>query len=207
MRIGLLGGTFDPVHVGHLILAELSREEVGLEEVWFLPANQPPHKRDRELTPFGQRVEMLQLALAGNAAFQVCEIEKERPGPSFTVDTLEELTRRHPSHDWFLLIGSDTLADLPNWRQPERVVAGATLVVMERPAESEISERHVSRISQQVWEASTLAATSRLIRAPSPLVGISSRELRRRVHHDRSIRYQVPRSVEMYIKDKGLYRS
>src|SRR5262245_54531603 len=115
MRIGVFGGTFDPVHQGHLILAEQCREQGRLDQVWFVPAARPPHKLAGPLTPFHQRVEMLSFALAGHPAFRIEELEKERSGPSYTVDTLTELHRRHPGHEWFLLIGSDTLHDMPNW--------------------------------------------------------------------------------------------
>src|SRR5262245_31594023 len=104
MRIGIFGGTFDPVHLGHLILAENCREQGRLDQVWFIPAAAPPHKLDRAITPFDRRVEMLRLALAGNPAFQVNELEKDRPGPSYTVDTLSELCRQYPGNELFLLI-------------------------------------------------------------------------------------------------------
>src|SRR5688500_13567167 len=111
MRIGIFGGTFDPVHIGHLILAEQAREQSKLDEVWFLLAARPPQKDGQGITPFAQRSEMLALAIAGHDAFRVEEIEKERPGPSYTIDTLKELKRRHPGHTFLLLVGGDSLAD------------------------------------------------------------------------------------------------
>ena len=110
-RIGIFGGTFDPVHLGHLIMAEQAREQAGLDQVWFVPAARPPHKLDRPLTAFHHRVEMLALAVAGHSAFRVNELEKDRSGPSYTVDTLEELHRRHPDTAMHLLLGSDNLPD------------------------------------------------------------------------------------------------
>src|SRR4051812_13973612 len=104
MRIGVFGGTFDPVHLGHLVLAEQAREQAGLDGVWFVPAARPPHKSDQGLSPFARRVEMIELAAAGNAAFRVDPLEKDRPGPSFTVDTLEELHRRHPEAEFYWLV-------------------------------------------------------------------------------------------------------
>src|SRR5580692_11114015 len=98
MRIGVFGGTFDPVHFGHLIMAEQCREQAALDQVWFVPSARPPHKVDQPLTPFAQRVEMLALALAGQPAFRVEEIEKDRPGPSYTADTLDDLSRFHPNN-------------------------------------------------------------------------------------------------------------
>src|SRR5438132_6331066 len=133
MRIGIFGGTFDPVHYGHLILAEQCREQGRLDEVWFVPAPRPPHKAEHETTRFEQRVEMLALAIAGHAAFRIDELEKERTGLSYTADTLAELRRRHPGHEFFLLIGSDTLIDLPGWYEPQQVVQRASLLVTRRP--------------------------------------------------------------------------
>src|SRR3712207_5576514 len=133
MRIGVFGGTFDPVHLGHLILAEQCREQAQLDQVWFIPAARPPHKQDRPLTPFAQRLEMLALALAGHPAFRADDLEKDRPGPSYTVDTLEEVRRRQPGQELELLIGSDCLPDLPRWREPVRILELAGLLVVARP--------------------------------------------------------------------------
>src|SRR5271166_5246780 len=133
MRIGVFGGTFDPVHLGHLILAEQCREQGRLDQVLFVPAASPPHKQSQALTPFAQRVEMLALAIAGQPAFRIDELEKDRPGPSYTVDTLEQLKERQPAAELFLILGSDTLLDLPHWHGPARVAALATLVVVARP--------------------------------------------------------------------------
>src|SRR5713101_6699269 len=107
MRIGVFGGTFDPIHLAHLIIAEQCREQAQLDQVWFVPAARPPHKLDRPVTPFAQRVEMLALAIAGHPAFRIDELEKERSGTTYTVDTLAELQRRHPDAEFWLTIGSD----------------------------------------------------------------------------------------------------
>src|SRR6516165_6912268 len=108
-KIGIFGGTFDPVHLGHLIMADQCREQARLDQVWFIPAARPPHKQDQPLTPFVYRVEMLALAIAGMPAFRVDELEKDRPGPSYTAETLAALRRQHPEDAFFLLVGSDTL--------------------------------------------------------------------------------------------------
>ncbi|HEY1860146.1 MAG TPA: nicotinate-nucleotide adenylyltransferase [Gemmataceae bacterium] len=200
MRIGVFGGTFDPVHFGHLIMAEQCREQAALDQVWFVPSARPPHKLDRTLTHFAQRVEMLALALAGQPAFRVEEIEKDRPGPSYTADTLSDLSRLHLDHDWFLLLGSDTLSDLPTWHEPERVVAGATLLVVIRPGYAEPPADDLRR-SLRLREQSGL----RVHQVQSPLIDISSSDLRRRAAEGRSLRYFLPRSVECYIQAKGLY--
>jgi nicotinate-nucleotide adenylyltransferase len=201
MRIGIFGGTFDPVHTGHLILAEQGREQGRLDEVWFVPAAHPPHKDEPTLTRFEQRVEMLALSIAGNPAFLIDELEKERPGPSYTADTLSELRSRHPTHEFWLLIGSDTLLDLPHWHQPQRVLEQASLLVIDRPGSAVLT-------AEQVREQLHLPGQTplRLDVIETPQIDISSRDLRRRAAAGRSLRYFLPRAVECYIHEKRLYR-
>lgn len=201
MRIGIFGGTFDPVHLGHLIVAEQCREQARLDEVWFVPAARPPHKEEHALTPFAQRVEMLALAAAGQPAFRIEELEKDRSGPSFTADTLEELSRREPRPELHFILGSDSLADLPHWRNPARVVELACLLIVARPgwevpAEKELRQTLGKSTAEPRWQV-----------IESPLIDISSRDLRRRAREGRSLRYLVPRAVECLIREKGLYRS
>jgi nicotinate-nucleotide adenylyltransferase len=202
MRIGIFGGTFDPVHVGHLILAEQCREQGQLDQVWFVPAFRPPHKPDVRVTPFLHRVEMLGLAVAGHPAFRVDQLEKDRDGPSYTVDTLDELHRRHPADDFLLLIGSDTLADLAKWRSPERIVARAGLLVVTRPGSTVLSREDL-RTMMKLPEGVEV----RLQRVQTPLIDISSHDLRRRAAEGRSLRYFVPRAVECYVHEKRLYQA
>jgi nicotinate-nucleotide adenylyltransferase len=201
MRVGVFGGTFDPVHLGHLILAEQCREQGRLDEVWFIPSARPPHKLDRHLTPFAQRAKMLALAVAGHPAFRLDEIEKDRPGPSFTADTLDELHGRHPDAELFLLLGSDTLPDLPSWHNPGEIVRRAGLLVVMRPGHPLLSEEDL-RARLQLPEGTPL----RLQAVEAPLIDIASRDLRRRAAEGRSLRCLVPRAVECYIQDKHLYR-
>ncbi len=202
MRLGIFGGTFDPVHFGHLILAEQCREQARLDEVCFVPAPRPPHKSEETLTRFEQRIEMLQLALAGQPAFRIDELEKDRAGPSYTVDTLAELQRRHPRDELFLMIGSDTLRELPGWYQPRRVLEMVSLLVMERP------NNPVPPLDS-LRAALGLAPDDqfRLELLQTPQIDIASRDLRRRVGAGRSIRYFLPRAVEMYVIEKRLYRA
>jgi nicotinate-nucleotide adenylyltransferase len=201
MRVGIFGGTFDPIHTGHLLLAEQGREQGRLDEVWFVPAAHPPHKDEPTLTRFEQRVEMLALAVAGNPAFRVDELEKERPGPSYTADTLAELCRRHPSHEFFLLIGSDTLRDLPHWYQPARVLELASLLVMTRPGNVVMTAEEL-----RAQLSAPASVPVRLQAIETPQIDISSRDLRRRAAAGRSLRYFLPRAVECYIHEKRLYR-
>jgi nicotinate-nucleotide adenylyltransferase len=201
MRVGVFGGTFDPVHYGHLILAEQCREQGRLDQIWFVPAPRPPHKADQPLTRFEQRVEMLALAIAGNAAFVINEIEKDRAGPSFTVDTLAEFQQRNPQDEFFLLIGSDTLQDLPHWYDPVGVLRKAGLLVVLRPNHPMLGPDEL-RASVQLPADVPL----RMEVVEMPLIDMSSRDLRRRVVLGRSLRYLVPRAVEAYIDDKQIYR-
>jgi nicotinate-nucleotide adenylyltransferase len=199
MRIGILGGTFDPVHLGHLVMADQCREQAALDQVWFIPAARPPHKQAQQLTTFGQRVEMLELAVAGNPAFRVDRLEQERPGPSYTADTLEELHRRHPENELFLIIGSDCLPDLPSWREPKRLVELATLLIVPRPNGREWTP-------EQIAKALPPNIPYRLQVVQIPLLELSSRDIRTRLISGRSIRYLVPRAVECYIEAHHLYR-
>src|SRR5579872_5556276 len=132
MRIGLLGGTFDPVHLGHLLLAERCREECRLDQVWFIPAGNPPHKQGETISPGKERAEMLELAIAGHPQFSVNRLELERAERSFTVETLGRIHHEHPEEELFFLIGADSLADLPLWRDPAGIARLATLVAVNR---------------------------------------------------------------------------
>jgi nicotinate-nucleotide adenylyltransferase len=200
MRLGLFGGTFDPVHLGHLLLAEYCREQCRLDAVWFVPAAEPPHKQGRDLTPAGQRIEMLQLAIGGHEAFSVCTREVERGGVSYTVDTLCDLATEDPSRELFFLLGEDSLADLPRWREPARICSLAMPVVVARPGSPPADYEALAGLVP----AKRLAQI-RAHQVDMPQIGISSREIRRRVAAGLSIRYQTPRAVEMYIATAGLY--
>jgi nicotinate-nucleotide adenylyltransferase len=202
MRLGIFGGTFDPVHLGHLIMAEHCREQASLDQVWFMPSAQPPHKQGRHLTPFDLRRDMLELAVAGHAAFQVSTLEQELGGLSYTVRTLAEIHRRQPGDDLFLMLGSDCLPDLPGWREPTGIVARATLLVVARPGFAFWSK-------SQLQEALRLPAdvSLRLQTVDVPLVDVSSSDLRQRVALGRSIRFMVPRAVDCYIHQHELYRA
>jgi nicotinate-nucleotide adenylyltransferase len=202
MRLGLFGGSFDPVHYGHLLLAECCREQCRLDEVWFLPAATPPHKQSRVLTPAMQRFEMLELAVGGQEAFKVSRIEVERGGVSYTVDTLDELSRQQPARQLFFLLGADSLDDLPRWREPERICQLAVPVVVSRPGAP----------APNYDVLAPLVSPSRLEdirrhRVEMPQIGLSSRELRNRAAQKLSIHYRTPRAVEMYILAHQLYRA
>lgn len=190
-RLGLFGGTFDPPHLGHLALAEWARDRLRLDRVIFMPAGQPPHKRRRDLLGIEHRLAMARLAVRGAAGFEVSTLEAGREGPSFTLDTLRELRLRNPGDRWFLLMGEDSLADLPHWHEPAEVVRLATPVVAARPG------RSVPRVSR---------IFGRPLRwLDNPGIEVSSSVVRARARAGRTVRYLVPDAVARYIARHRLY--
>jgi nicotinate-nucleotide adenylyltransferase len=207
MRLGIFGGTFDPVHYGHLLLAESCREQLQLEAVWFLPAAVPPHKRQRAIAAAEARVEMLDLATSGHEAFSVCRYEIDRGGVNYTVDTLTQLKVDGPLRELFFLMGADSLADLPTWKDPQRLCQLATPVVVCR-AIAAGRDSHCEALDWSGLEALIPKARLDEIRASRvqmPRIDLSSSDLRRRRAAGKSIRYRTPRAVEKYIETHGLY--
>jgi nicotinate-nucleotide adenylyltransferase len=200
MRLGVFGGTFDPVHLGHLILAEQCREQARLDQVLLIPAARPPHKLQRELTRFEQRVEMLTLAISGHAAFRIDELERERSGPSYTYQTLEELRAKYGGAELFLIVGGDTIGELHLWYQPRRILELATLLVVPRPGSPSVDGSELRAKLSLPMEAPCRVETVRM-----PLIDIASTDIRERLGQGRTVRYMIPRAVEAYIADKGLY--
>lgn len=192
VRLGILGGTFDPPHTGHLVLAERAREQLGLGKVLWVPAGEPWRKPDRRVTPGEQRAEMVALAIEGNEAFELSRLEIERAGPSYSVDTLEALHERSPDDELVFIIGRDALLDLPNWHRPERLVELATLAVAPREGQDAVDAPPGLR--------------ARVEAIDMPRIDISATELRRRAAAGGSLRYLVPDAVEKYILEHGLYR-
>jgi nicotinate-nucleotide adenylyltransferase len=201
MRLGLYGGSFDPVHYGHLLLAECCREELRLDEVWFLPAAISPFKKEQSQTPARHRVEMLKLALAGHGAMDVSTLEIDRGGVSYTVDTLTEVRSLQPESELFFLMGADSLRDLPTWREPARICELAIPVVAARANHTAIDYE----VLRSVVSPERLEVIRRH-QVTVPLVDLSSTDLRRRVAEGKSIRFRTPRAVEKYIETHGLYR-
>jgi nicotinate-nucleotide adenylyltransferase len=199
MRLGLLGGTFDPIHFGHLLLAERCREECGLDRVWFLPAGQPPHKAAEGISAGNQRAEMVEFAIAGHPQFEVNRMELGRSGRTFTVDTLREVHAEDPSRELFFLIGADSLADLPTWRDPACIVELATIVAVNRGDRPLPDLFHLRRTLGD-------AIADRIQLVTMPGIDLSSTDIRRRVREGRSIRFMTPRPCEVYIQEHGLYR-
>ncbi|MBI3836789.1 MAG: nicotinate (nicotinamide) nucleotide adenylyltransferase [Planctomycetia bacterium] len=208
MRLGILGGTFDPVHYGHLLLAESCREECHLDQVWFVPTAVPPHKRQQELAPGAQRVEMLELATAGHPAFLVFPYEINRGGVNYTVDTLARIKEEDSSRELFFLMGADSLRDLPNWKEPARLCQLATPLVVRRSSPGftgdDTGPLDLSGL-EQLLPAERLSAI-RHHQVRMPRVDLSSTEIRQRIADGRGIRYRTPRAVEKYIETHQLYR-
>lgn len=203
MRIGIFGGTFDPIHVGHLILAEQCHEQCRLDEVWFVPAHLPPHKLNTTISSAKARTEMIEFAISGNPHFKLNRIELERTGPSYTVETLEELARSCESHEWFLLVGADSVRDLPTWRQPQRILELATVIAVNRGKSESADTETVQNLTKHLGTD----VSKRLLFVQMPGIDVSATDIRERQSSGRSIRYLVPRAVEMYIAENSLYDS
>jgi len=201
MRLGIFGGSFDPVHYGHLLLAECCREALALDEVWLVPAAQPPHKQDRRLAPGKARLEMLELALADHDQIQPSAVELSRGGVSYTVDTLEAIRQQRPEAELFLLLGADSLRDLPNWRQPQRILELAVPAAVRRSGSPELDYGVLAGLVPPAQLESI-----RQLQVEMPLIDLSSTELRRRARLGLSLRFRTPRAVEEYIRTHGLYR-
>lgn len=193
----MLGGTFDPPHLGHLVAAEEARVQLNLARVVFVPAGTPPHKLNEPVTPVEHRVEMVMRAVASNPYFSVSLIDVERPGPSYTVEMLQRLREQWGDDtELYFIMGMDSLADMPNWHKPQQIVKLCRLAVVSRPGyEADLGQ----------LEAVIPGITSRVNYVSMPLLEISSTELSRRVHQGQTIRYYVPAEVEAYIRTHRLY--
>lgn len=198
MRAGVFGGTFDPIHLGHLAAARAIRTALKLDKVIFVPAGQPWMKAGMPVSPVEDRVEMVRLAVARHKAFELCTIEADRTGPSYAVDTMDTLRRQlGRGSDLFFLLGSDALTDIAKWREPQRLIRLCQLVAYARPGcqlpKKEALELAVPGVSQRVTFVQV------------PQVDIRATDIRRRVAEGRSIQRLVPRAVERYILEHGLY--
>jgi nicotinate-nucleotide adenylyltransferase len=197
-RLGILGGTFDPIHHGHLVAAEEASRQLALDRVLFVPAGAPPHKPARPISPVSHRLRMIELAIAGKSHFAVSHVDVDRPGPCYTVDTLELLRAEWGAGPRFFFIeGADSLSDIACWYRPQRLIELCELAVVERPGfETDLAE----------LEKRLPGLTSRLHWVKMPRLEISSSDLRARVRAGRSISYLAPREVEAYVRQHGLYR-
>lgn len=200
-RIGILGGSFNPIHLAHLVLAEQAREALALDRVIFVPARLPPHKDAAALAGARDRLKMVRLAVADHPQFAVSDMELRREGPSYTIDTVRALRRRFGRNaKLYFLIGSDTVAELPTWRDIRRLVKLCDFVPLSRP---DVRPPSRSVLARAIGRKEASDILSRAIRMP--LLGISASGIRRRVAEGRSIRYLVPDAVAEYIRRKNLY--
>jgi nicotinate-nucleotide adenylyltransferase len=204
MKIGIFGGSFDPIHNAHLILAECAREQLGLDQVRFLPAKISPLKQDRLPIDDKHRVEMVRLAINGNSHFAIDTRELDRGGISYTIDTLTAMKTEFPEAEFWLLMGADSLADFKKWKSPSQLLELCRLGVMVRPDHNGVI-RELDWSETQAMLPSSLKDRSVGCAIPAPTLQISSTDLRLRCREERSIRYQVPAAVEAYIRQHGLY--
>jgi nicotinate-nucleotide adenylyltransferase len=209
-RTAVFGGSFNPIHLGHLLMADEMLERLRLDRAVFVPAAAPPHKPASLLAPAEHRYEMVRLAVAGHPRFEVSDLELHRRGPSFTVDTLEALA--HTGDELFLLVGSETFLDLLSWRQPRRIVELARLVVVPRTGsvfdvESAAAQKVLREIGAERFVGPDDAVTPRtVVVVHASSLPISSSDLRARVRQGRSLEYRVPDAVLAYIRRHRLYR-
>ncbi|OGW53419.1 MAG: nicotinate (nicotinamide) nucleotide adenylyltransferase [Nitrospirae bacterium RBG_13_43_8] len=216
MKIGIFGGTFNPIHYGHLRAAEEVREKFDLTKVVFIPAKNPPLK-SRELLKSEHRYKMTELALSGNIFFEISDIEFKRPGKSYSVQTLEEMQRIFPDMDLCFILGIDAFLEIPTWYQPERLLSLADFIVISRPSFRfvdllsspyvDVSRNELEKLDEAEAESwrSTLKGKSVITALKIPLLNISATEIRRRIREGKSVKYLLPESVESYIISNKLY--
>ena len=200
--LGVFGGTFDPIHVAHLAVAEAARDALGLERVLFMPNRQPPHKPDQAVTPAADRLAMVEAAVAGNPAFETSTIEIDRDGPSYTADTLAALREQRlaagESGDLALIVSVEAVAGLATWHEPARVLSLAQLVVAPRDGYADVDPAAIARLVP--------GANPRIVVLDGPRMRLSASEIRARAAVGRSLRYLVPDAVAAYIGDHALYQ-
>ncbi len=188
MKIGILGGTFNPIHIGHLILAEEAREKLGLDKIIFVPAFLPPHKDNSDIAPAKMRLEMVGLAISGNKYFSVSDMEIKRDGRSYTIDTIKEFTKKYPQDELYFIIGSDLLKYLDDWKDLSEIIKMVKFIVVTRPG-------------YPLEEIPAYIST-----VPIRAVDVSGFEIRSCVKEHKSFRYLVPEAVYKYIIGKKLYK-
>jgi nicotinate-nucleotide adenylyltransferase len=198
MALGILGGTFDPIHLAHLMMAQAAQETLALDRVLFVPAGDPPHKQGA-ISPAYHRRAMVELALAGSPEFELCPVDLDRPGPHYSTATVELIRRQHnlSADDCFFIIGGDSLLDLPEWHNPAALVSLCRLAVMHRPGyqpDTTALERRLPGL------------TGRLNWVPLPQIDLAASEIRNRVRRGQSIRFWVPEPVRHYIARYRLYQ-
>lgn len=198
-KIGIMGGTFDPIHYGHLVTAEAAYYEYGLDRIYFIPSGQPPHKKDRHVTSSQDRLLMTHLATAANPHFYTSDLEIARHGYTYTVDTILQLHQMMPETEIYFITGADAFSEILTWKDPVTLLNSCDMVAATRPGYSR------SKVIDQV-ETIMGSNASRLHFLEVPALAISSSDIRKRVHDNKPIRYLLPESVENYIYKHQLYR-
>ena len=196
-KIGILGGTFNPVHIGHLLIAQDALEQAGLDCVWFIPTAMPPHKHADHLASAAQRLAMVRLAIRGDNRFTVDDLEIKRGGKSYSVDTLTELRRREPGARFYFIIGGDSLAELHTWKNVPRLVELCSFIVVTRPGFNNVANTRLS---------ASIRRKLRLQFVNGHVCDVASRDIRSRVARGQSVRYLVPENVFRYIRRRKLFR-
>ncbi len=198
-KIGIMGGTFNPIHIAHLMIAEIAYYELELDEVWFMPSKNPPHKQNEQILDDKHRVHMVELAIESNPHFKFSSVELEREGLTYTVDTLEDLTIKYPDNDYYFIIGGDSLFKFDKWKEPEKILKLTKIVAFGRDHVPD--NQLMNRIDQlkKMYQGE-------IIYLKSPNMDISSSLIRDLNKEKKSIRYFVPKEVEDYIKKEKLYQ-
>lgn len=198
MRLGIFGGTFDPPHIGHLILASEAGYKLNLDQVLWVVTSHPPHKIDQDITPIRYRMEMVSRTLAAEPFFTLSLIEVERPGPQYVVDTMRILRERYPREELIYLMGGDSLHDLPRWYRPRQFLSYCdALGVMRRPNDE---------VDLDLLEKELVGIGEKVKFIPTPLIEISSHDIRNRIREKKPFRYFLPEGVYQYILENRLYR-
>mgnify|MGYP004453723131 FL=1 len=199
-KVGIMGGTFDPIHIGHLILGEAAYEQFELDEIWFLPAGKPPHKRNRSGRASDvQRVEMVHRAIASNPHFVLCTKEMEDQGYTYSYRTLETMREENPETEFYFIIGADSLFYFDEWKNPERICAAAKILVATRDHAGE--EKLLSCMKQNAEKFHGI-----FLKLDTPNLDISSHELREWIREGKSVKYYLPDSVISYIEEQKIYQ-
>lgn len=201
-RIGIMGGTFNPIHVGHLLLAQWAVDAAGLEEVWFIPTGISYKKDSREILPGPQRLHMTELAVRDNALFKCLDIEVRREGYTYSYETLEQLKAIYPEDEFFFITGADCLFTIENWKNPERIFGNCTLLAAVR------GDRPIGEMDRKRHELEQRypGSQGKILLLPFISMSICSTDIRQRIREGKSVRYLVPDNVLAYIEEKGFYR-
>lgn len=197
-RIGILGGTFNPIHIGHLIMAQSAYESFSLDEVWIMPAGDPAHKQNQDVLDKELRVKMVELAIEDHPCFSLSRCEVDASGITYTAETLERLSKEHPDHEYYFILGADSLFDFDKWREPKRICSyGKILAATRNHKEWQDLEQRAEELSRKLGGEFYLLE--------NPTLEISSGDIRKRVRAGQSIRYLVPEKVEAYILGHQIY--